>query len=291
MTLLLTDTAKFINFIWNEAYSMFPESIANSIMYNSDIELNFKEAKPIFDNAFAEIKEAKLRTTFDNFITGHKNELNDLFSLVDDLISFKKEDYEKAAKEKLQSIAFKGNCEKQMRLKGFLNEIRLETNTWQTVNHRISDIYSVILNIKEILPKEQEPVKVITGFNTNLNETKIIELYNNIKGNLISAKTKQANFIAALNNVALPKDFQKIYWDAEESIFCCLFFGYSNLEYNSQLLDFKGIVKSKDYKLATQLFEFRTKTTNKTLSSKVAKLVNCKHPNNFHLIYPIIEQY
>lgn len=152
-----------------------------------------------------------------------------------------------------------------------------------------------LLFLKEVKPKEQskEKSKKYTGFKTDLNKPQIIKLYNKIKGNLISDKTNQANFIAALNNKVLPENFQKIYWHAEESLFCCLFYGYSNLEYKEQSLYFEGLVKgnNNEYIRATSLFDFRTKTTNKTLSSKVAKLSNCNSPQNFELIYPIIEQY
>lgn len=161
---------------------------------------------------------------------------------------------------------------------------------------------NLILNVleleKEKAAKELEVSKndyqsKITGFETNLSNPEIKTLYKKIKGMLINNDTTLAHFIAALNNAELPEDYIKIHWKSEESMFCCLMFGYANLEYGNQSLHFDGIVKNKkkEYILATNLFSFRTKTNNKSLSSTVAKLKNCNSPNNFNLIYPIIKQY
>ncbi|MCK4661986.1 MAG: hypothetical protein KAT68_03930 [Bacteroidales bacterium] len=136
----------------------------------------------------------------------------------------------------------------------------------------------------------------LTCFKSSLTDESIQTLFEHLNGNYIDEKTNPDHFKAIFKDEPLPNEFmdRKIFWTKSIPLFCCLLFGYKEIEYQGKSISFNGIIDRQTvhfYKKAINLFHFGTKKVyNKTLSEKETKLCYCNAPQNFDKLYPIIKK-
>lgn len=137
--------------------------------------------------------------------------------------------------------------------------------------------------VKILQNSPQQFKNELYGFKHNIDQKEIESLYKLLSGKCISPHTSLNHFKAALCDELIPDKYlnTKIVWLKSVPLFCCLFFGYQNLIYDSESLDFRGIINSKDskdfYIKTLDLFTFKQapKVNNRTL----AKIVGEKSKN------------
>jgi len=111
----------------------------------------------------------------------------------------------------------------------------------------------------------------------------------------IAENITEEHFIHFLSGKEIIEKYKnkKIEWLKSIPLFCCLFYGFNNMEFNGKTIDFKGIINEdtgSKYKKAELLFSFgNRKVTNKTLSEKVHKITYANAPKDYSLLHKIIE--
>ncbi len=133
----------------------------------------------------------------------------------------------------------------------------------------ISTIGEIQLTIKQHLT-DKYLTSTITGFKNSLSELQQKELHKALNCNYIECT--EADYLAAFSGDVLPNAYENILWKKSEPLFCCLIYGYDIVLKSGISLSFQGIGEQSEYKKAIQLFSFKTKTTNKTLSSTIQKI-------------------
>ena len=175
----------------------------------------------------------------------------------------------------------------------FLNEL---IECIETVEYfkMVFDFYHLSSNNSLNIDKHYN--KTITGLDTFLDEGQIKLIYKLLKPKFIPENTHIEHFKAVFSGEKIPLEYSnhKIKWNKTIPLFCCLLFGYENLDFNNESISFKGIVDKQNsahfYKKALSIFSFgNRKVTNKTLSEKTSKLTLSIAPAGFKDIYEIIK--